>query len=70
MADINDCIPGRRGRVLQAGVARVAGKTGTIVEVTRTRRPATGPLVDRITLDVPGHGEIVLNPADLEILPD
>ena len=70
MADVNDCSPGRRARVLQAGVARVAGKTGTIVEVTRTRRPSTGPLVDRITVDVAGHGEIVLSPKDLEILPD
>jgi hypothetical protein len=70
MADINDCIPGHRARVLRTGVARVVGKTGTIVEVTRTRRPATGPLVDRITVDVPGHGEIVLSPPDLEVLPD
>jgi hypothetical protein len=56
MADINDCIPGHRARVLRTGVARVVGKTGTIV--------------DRITLDVPGHGEIVLSPPDLEVLPD
>jgi spore maturation protein SpmA len=70
MANINDCVPGRRARVLQTGVARVVGKTGTIVEVSRIRRPATGPLVDRITVDVPGHGEIVLNPADVEVLKD
>lgn len=70
MADINDCIPGHRVRVLHTGVARVVGKTGTIVEVTRTRRPASGPLVDRITLDVPGHGEIVVSPPDIEILTD
>jgi hypothetical protein len=50
-------------------VARVAGKTGTIVEVSRTRRPPTGPLRDRVTLDVPGHGEVAFNPADIEVLP-
>jgi hypothetical protein len=70
MADINDCVPGRRARVLQTGVARVVGKTGTIVEVSRVRRPPAGPLQDRIMLDVPGHGEVVLSPADLEVLPD
>lgn len=69
MAEINDCVPGRQVRVLQAGVARVVGKTGTIVEVSRIRRPATGPLQDRITVDVPGHGEIGLSPADVEVLP-
>ena len=70
MANINDCVPGRRARVLQTGVARVVGKTGTIVEVSRVRRPPTGPLQDRIMLDVPGHGEVVLSPADLEVLTD
>ena len=44
MANIDECIPGRRARVVQTGVARVVGKTGTIVEVSRIRRPATGPL--------------------------
>lgn len=70
MANINDCIPGRRARVLQTGVARVVGKTGTIVEVSRIRRPATGPLQDRITVDVPGHGEVVLSPSEIELLKD
>jgi hypothetical protein len=70
MANINDCIPGRRARVLRTGVARVVGKTGTIVEVSRIRRPASGPLQDRITVDVPGHGEIVLSPAEVEVLED
>ena len=60
MAEINDCVPGRKARVLSAGVARVVGKTGTIVEVSRIRRPPTGPLHDRVTVDVPGHGEIGL----------
>lgn len=70
MADINDCIPGRRARVLQTGVARVTGKTGTIVEVSRIRRPPSGPLKDRVTLDVPGHGEVAFGPSDIEVLPD
>jgi len=70
MANINDCIPGRRARIAATGVARVRGKTGTIVEVSRIRRPPTGPLQDTITLDVPGHGEVVVGPAELEILPD
>ncbi len=68
MANIDECIPGRRARVLQTGVARVAGKVGTIVEVSRTRRPPTGPLRERVTLDVPGHGEVTLNPADIEVV--
>jgi hypothetical protein len=70
MAGINDCVPGRRATVLRSGVARVQGKTGTIVEVSRIRRPATGPLRDQVTVDIPGHGEIVVNPADLEVLPE
>lgn len=70
MAEINDCVPGSRARVLKTGVARAIGKVGTIVEVSRIRRPATGPLQDRVTLDVPGHGEIAVNPADIEILPE
>jgi hypothetical protein len=70
MTDINDCVPGRLVRVLQAGVARVAGKTGTIVEVSRIRRPPSGPLRERVTVDVPGHGEVGLSPADIEVLPE
>ena len=69
MAHINDCVPGRQVRIRQTGVSRVAGKTGTIVEVSRVRRPPTGPLQDRVTVDIPSHGEIVLTPIDLEILP-
>ena len=68
MAHINDCVPGATARVLRSGVGRVVGKTGHIVEVSRVRRPPTGPLVDQVTVDVPGHGEIVLAPADLEIV--
>jgi hypothetical protein len=70
MTDINDCVPGRLARVLQTGVPRVAGKTGTIVEVSRIRRPPSGPLRERVTVDVPGHGEVGLSPADIEVLPD
>jgi hypothetical protein len=70
MANINDCVPGRRAKILATGVARVIGKTGTIVEVSRIRRPPTGSLQDSITLDVPGHGEVVLSPAELEVLAD
>lgn len=68
MAHIDECVPGRQARVRRGGVARVAGKTGTIVEVSRTRRPPTGPLRDRVTLDVAGHGEVACDPADLEVL--
>jgi hypothetical protein len=67
MAHINDCIPGTAVKLLRSGVARVVGKSGVIVEVSRTRRPATGPLKDQVTVDVPGHGEIVVAPADLEV---
>lgn len=68
MTHINDCVPGVDVRILRSGVARVVGKTGTIVEVSRIRRPATGPLQDKVTVDVPGHGEIALSPADVELL--
>jgi hypothetical protein len=67
MAHINDCVPGARAKILRSGVARVVGKTGVIVEVSRTRRPPTGPLQDLITVDVPGHGEVGVAPGDLEI---
>ena len=68
MSHINDCIPGQQARILRSGVARVVGKTGIIVEVSRIRRPPTGPLKDAVTVDVPGHGEIAVSPADLEIV--
>lgn len=70
MAHIDECVPGRRARIQQTGVARVAGKTGTIVEVSRIRRPPTGPLQDRVTVDIPAHGEVVVTPDDVEVLPD
>ncbi len=70
MAHINDCVPGFQVRIGQTGVGRVAGRTGTIVEVSRIRRPPTGPLQDRVTVDIPAHGEIVVTPDDLEVLPN
>ena len=45
-------------------------ETGTIVEVSRIRRPPSGPLRERVTVDVPGHGEVGLSPADIEVLPE
>ena len=68
MANINDCIPGRRAKVLRSGVARVTGKIGTIVEVSRIKRKPTDPVKDNVTVDVPGHGEVVVVPGDVEIV--
>lgn len=68
MSHINDCVPGVEVRILRSGVARVVGKTGTVVEVSRIRRPATGPLQDKVTVDVPGHGEITVTPSDVELI--
>ena len=68
MPHINDCVPGLEVKILKAGVARVVGKTGTIVEISRIRRPATGPLQEKVTVDVPGHGEVAVSPADVELL--
>jgi hypothetical protein len=68
MATFNDCVPGSQVRVLGSGVPRVRGKTGVIVEVSRSRRSPADPLVERVTVDIPGHGDVVLAPADVEIL--
>ena len=68
MSHINDCVPGVEVKILRSGVARVVGKTGTVVEVSRVRRPATGPLQDKVTVDVPGHGEVAVTPADVELM--
>ena len=67
MSHINDCVPGQQAKILRSGVARVVGKTGTIVEVSRIKRPPGAPLKDAVTVDVPGHGEITVAPGDLEI---
>jgi hypothetical protein len=69
MADIDDCVPGSEARILTTGVPRVKGKTGVIVEVSRIKRKPSDPLRDRITIDVPGHGDVVVSPEDLEIVP-
>jgi hypothetical protein len=69
MAQFNDCHPGGTAVVLRSAVARVVGKTGTIVEVSRSRRPGADQIAERITVDSPGHGEIVVPPADLDLLP-
>ena len=68
MAHINDCVPGVRARVERAGVARVVGKVGTIVEVSRIKRKRADPVVDTVIVDIPGHGEVVVSPGDLEIV--
>jgi hypothetical protein len=68
MASFNDCVPGSLVRVLGSGVPRVRGKTGVLVEVSRSRRASTDPLVERVTVDIPGHGDVVLAPADVEIV--
>ena len=70
MAHIDECVPGRQARIRQSGVARVAGKTGTIVEVSRIRRPPTGPLKDKVTVFIPAHGEIVVTPDEVDVLPN
>lgn len=69
MARFNDCVPGGAAIVLRSAVARVVGKTGTIVELSRSRRPGAEQITERVTIDVPGHGEIVVAPADLDLLP-
>ncbi len=68
MAHINDCVPGAAARVLRSGVVRVDGKSGTIVEVSRVRRAPATVVTDMVTVDVTGHGEIVVAPGDLEII--
>ena len=68
MAHIDQCVPGLEARILSSGVPRVKGKAGRIVEVSRIKRRPEDPLRDRITVDVPGHGDVVVAPEDLEIL--
>ncbi len=68
MAHIDQCIPGSQVRILSSGVPRVKGKTGIIVEVSRIKRKPSDPLSDRITVDIAGHGDIVVAPGDLEIV--
>lgn len=64
---LRDDLLGRQAKVLHSGVARVVGRTGVIVEIAHSRRPPTGSIQERLTLDVPGHGEIVLTPDQIEL---
>lgn len=68
MAHIDQCVPGNHARILSSAVPRVKGKTGTIVEVSRVKRKPSDPLLERITVDIAGHGDIVVAPSDLEIV--
>lgn len=68
MANIDQCIPGTQVTILKSGVARVKGKTGVIVEVSRVKRNPADPITDRITVDIPGHGDITVAPGDLEVV--
>jgi hypothetical protein len=70
MANIEECVPGRRARVRRTGVARAAGKTGIIVEISRIARPPGGPIQDRVVVDIQGHGEIAVGPDDIELMKD
>jgi hypothetical protein len=64
---LNDALLGRQAKILQCGVPRVVGRAGAIVEIALSRRPPTGQVQQRITVDVPGHGEVVLEPAQIEV---
>ncbi|MEO8634816.1 MAG: hypothetical protein ABI587_06020 [Gemmatimonadales bacterium] len=68
MATFEECEPGRQARILKAHVPRVVGKVGTIVEVAREQRDSTRPTQHRVTVDVPGHGEVVVTPAELDLI--
>jgi hypothetical protein len=64
---LNDALLGRQAKILQSGVPRVVGRVGVIVEIALVRRPPTSPVQERITVDVPGHGEVVLQPGQIEV---
>jgi hypothetical protein len=68
VAHINDCVPGRDAKILRAGVTRVVGRVGLVVEVSRIKRTRDEPLQEFVTVDVEGHGPVVVAPADLEIV--
>jgi hypothetical protein len=67
VAHINDCVPGRQAKILHCGVRRVIGKAGVIVEVSRVKRTPEAPLRDLVTVDVAGHGPVVVTPDEVEI---
>lgn len=64
---LDETLLGRQAKILESGVRRVVGRTGVIVEIALARRPPTGPVVQHVTVDVPGHGEVVLTRDQLEI---
>jgi hypothetical protein len=66
MAHIDHCVPGTKMKVMSSSVVRVEGKVGTIVEVSRVLRAPATQIKDEVTLDIPGHGEIVVTPGDLQ----
>jgi hypothetical protein len=68
MAHVDDCVPGRDAKILRSGVARVVGKVGRIAEVSRTQQARGEPVRDAITVDVAGHGPVVVAPGDLEVV--
>lgn len=49
-------------------MTRVVGRVGLVVEVSRVKRTRDEPLRDLVTVDVEGHGPVVVTPADLEIV--
>jgi hypothetical protein len=68
VAHIDDCVPGRDAKILRAGVPRVVGKTGVITEVLRVKRSRDEAVQDSVTVDVAGHGPVVVTPSDLDIM--
>lgn len=68
MAHIDECVPGTIVKVLRSSVVRVDGKMGTIVEVSRVLRAPATTVRDQVTVDVAGHGEIVVSPEDLALV--
>lgn len=68
MAHIDECVPGLHASILRSGVARVIGKTGMIIEVSRIKRSEADPLVDLVTVDIPRHGPVVVSPGDIAIV--
>ena len=64
----DDRLLGRQVKILRSGVKRVAGRVGVVVEIAHVRRPPDSPLQIRVSVDIPGHGEVILDPADLEVV--
>jgi hypothetical protein len=64
----DDSLLARQVKILKSGVKRVVGRVGVVMEIAHARRPSDGPLQIRITVDVPGHGEVIVDPADIEVV--